>query len=126
MKKKRPDKPKPILVDRYFWLAVFFLFICLIYVGFIGHGSISYSKIENIVKSIKAEEVKVLPPLDKEEYDSRIKQLANVAIVPPKIDPNTGQPIPEVEDESAMTWALIFYGICDLITFYLGYYLGGL
>ena len=103
MKEKIINKTKEIKKHRYFvpvFCTVIFLFIIVSFqffdVGFIFSKNISYKQgIENteIVKDAVVE----IEPLDTALYDLNLEKLANnpiLPIVPPKIDPATGQPIP--------------------------------
>jgi hypothetical protein len=86
--------------SRSFLLVLGIASLVFIYFGFLNNIGISYERGTETIKLEKEVKVSVLPPLDREDYDKRINQLANIpppVVVAPKIDPKTGQSVVPTE-----------------------------
>jgi hypothetical protein len=94
METKKKEKRKSLLLVGFLFL-VGILF--LISMGFIGNAKIVYkNENEQMEKIPEIPSEPVIPPIDTQAYDLKLKKLANnppPKVVAPKIDPNTGQEI---------------------------------
>lgn len=103
--KKNFENLRKVGKSRYFWPIFGLLFLLVVFfftdIGFIFSKNLSFKQGGQLAPAIQkvADPIVVatLPPLDTALYDQKMKELANNPIpkvVPPKIDPKTGQPIP--------------------------------
>lgn len=82
MKKKSTSNIKTVLLHNGFLSIVSISLISFIYLGFFNDKKISYDKDTGSVKTVKENkkdiEPKPLPPLDKEAYDLKLIEIANI------------------------------------------------
>ncbi|HWA32261.1 MAG TPA: hypothetical protein VG694_02325 [Candidatus Paceibacterota bacterium] len=110
MKRKSPDRQTlTTFRSGRFWLAILFLCAFLVYFGFLQKYPSYYVNSEETSQSQKEGKTTIaaepIPPLDKADYDQRMKALANLPPPPPpKTDPKTGQPIASTAPAKPALW----------------------